>query len=405
MHRTIRQSFIPYITIPANDSLLFPVPYKTINPSRVNIFIEEADFTHQFSHQWKLESGIKFQQSTTRNDIMQDTLANGQYAPDAQYSSNTRLTEEIYGVYGILSGSWTSYSLRAGLRNETTSASSAGYFSKQYTDFFPDLSLERTLPNKMRLSLTYRRQISRPPYQEILPYTIYLNQYTIFQGNPLLNPSYDNVVSLNTSVRKLDITISYTETSGAFYRLPYNVDPATEVTIYSFQNLRHSDTYSTNLFYPLTLTRWWTTTNSADADYNRVSGPVLGNVFTREYGRVYLKTHPTLRMNDLVKLKLTYAWYSSSYQGLTKLGAYNFLNAGLLVSLWKEKGQINLSGDEILNRITYHLSKNFGTFDQSTSSTSNSRRITLNFTYKFGKTKVAAPQKNLGSQDALQRVN
>ena len=62
---------------------------------------------------------------------------------------------------------------------------------------------------KVQLSLSYRRDIERPPYANLTSSTIYINRYTYQSGNPYLQPTYTHSLVLNAAYKWANLTLNY----------------------------------------------------------------------------------------------------------------------------------------------------------------------------------------------------
>lgn len=401
--RDLQQYFTPFLTDQLGNVVRYPDPYRTFNPANVDILIGQSDYTHTFNKQWKLEGGIKYQYTRTQNEVLQERLLNNQYVKDENTSSNILLNENIVAAYAIGSKRWKKYFVQASLRMENTRADANGYFSKNYTDFFPNLLVQRTFSTGFQMSLAYRRQIIRPPYQEVLPYTVIFDQYTIVQGNPSLNPGYADLITLNSTIKKLNIAVSYRFNKGLFVRLPARQDTL-GVTWYSLQNLDKTNTWTANVFYPLTITQWWTANNNASVSYSKSNGRVLSGTYDLALWSGNVRTNHIFQFTDVVRLEVNYYWVSVTNNGLTKTDGYTNMDAGLMIQVLKKRGQVRLGGEELFKRNVYYAYQEFGSFRKNSIAASDSRRVTLSFRLNFGKTKVSAPNKRLGNEDAIQRI-
>ena len=61
----------------------------------------------------------------------------------------------------------------------------------------------------MQLSLSYRRDIERPPYANLTSSTVYINRYTYQSGNPYLLPTYTHSLVLNVAYQWANLTLNY----------------------------------------------------------------------------------------------------------------------------------------------------------------------------------------------------
>jgi len=79
---------------------------------------------------------------------------------------------------------------------------------RNYGDWFPTAVVSAPV-GKMQLSLSYRRDIERPPYANLTSSTIYINRYTYQSGNPYLQPSYTHSLVLNAAYKWANLTLNY----------------------------------------------------------------------------------------------------------------------------------------------------------------------------------------------------
>ena len=79
---------------------------------------------------------------------------------------------------------------------------------RNYGDWFPTTVISAPI-GKVQLSLSYRRDIERPPYANLTSSTIYINRYTYQSGNPYLQPTYTHSLVLNAAYKWANLTLNY----------------------------------------------------------------------------------------------------------------------------------------------------------------------------------------------------
>ena len=79
---------------------------------------------------------------------------------------------------------------------------------RNYGDWFPTVVISAPV-GKVQLSLSYRRDIERPPYANLTSSTIYINRYTFQSGNPYLQPTYTHSLVLNAAYKWANLTLNY----------------------------------------------------------------------------------------------------------------------------------------------------------------------------------------------------
>lgn len=404
--RDLRQSFPSVLTDGAENVIRVPNPYQTINTAAIGVYIGQLDYSYQFKNQWKLESGLKYQTTASRAEVDYQVSSNGQFMRVPAYSSDNHLKESISGAYGILSKNWKTGELQLGLRMENTKASLAGAFDQNYFNAFPTLLVQHNFKGHDNLSFTYRQTINRAPYFELVPYTVFINAYTVEQGNPALRPEYDHIFSLNANIHKLNLSLSYTAAQGLIALFPIHQDYATGVTYFSRRNLDHSSDLSLYVYFPLSLTPWWETQNSGTAGgYNSVRGQVLGSSYTLDAFHSDFKSAHIFKFSKNVKLEIDAYYWTPYVQDLSRQSGYKNLDASLLISVLAGKGQLRLGGNQIVfKRNDYRITHDFNGYSSRELINTDSRRVSAGFTYNFGKTKIKSPDKKLGNEDAVKRL-
>lgn len=403
--RTLEQYFPAVLLNLAGDTLSVSNPYKTLNRHSFNILVAQLDYSHAFNKQWKLESGLKYQYTDAKQVIDFQEEKDGQLIKNTGNSSDSHLTEVIMGAYGIISKDWDKNKLKLGIRLEHTKASYVGYYTQSYLKAFPNLFYQHLFDEANDISFSYKSTISRGPYDELVPYTLYINQYTIFKGNPMLQPQYDYILSLNTRLHKLNIMLTYTAGKGAFAQFPVSQDQNTRVTYFALQNLDKSANFTVDVSYPVQIKPWWTTQNTGTVfGWSTATGQVLEQPFTLSGSWFSVKSNHLFTLSSIVKLELDGYYRSAKKTELAYFGSNGNMNAGLLINLFKSTAQVRIRAEEIFQRNVYHTSQNFTVYGMQRDRYFDSRRISLGLTYNLGRSKVKTPVKKLGNEEAVDRL-
>ena len=87
--------------------------------------------------------------------------------------------------------------------------------SRKYDHVFPSLAVSFPL-GKVQMQLAYRASIKRPSYWDLRSNITYANRYTYETGNPLLQPTTIQSLSLNTVYRWVMLSLSYNHYKDGF---------------------------------------------------------------------------------------------------------------------------------------------------------------------------------------------
>ena len=139
----------------------------------------------------------------------------GNLSLGGEYSYNhTEINEKSAAVFAEYGRQFGKVFAQVGLRYEHLTNDYFNFGKKQdemcrdYGDWFPTAVISAPV-GKVQLSLSYRRDIERPPYANLTSSTVYINRYTYQSGNPYLRPTYTHSVVLNTAYKWMNLTLNY----------------------------------------------------------------------------------------------------------------------------------------------------------------------------------------------------
>ena len=196
---------------------------------------------------------------------------------------------------------------------------------RNYGDWFPTAVLSAPV-GKVQLSLSYRRDIERPPYANLTSSTIYINRYTYQSGNPYLQPTYTHSLVLNAAYKWANLTLNYGRIKDAITMSTEPYPGAADPLI--------------SLVRPI---------NSQD-DYDRLT--VIASArptFNFQLSTFNLKWHPTWAVVAMFQnyksptatgglITLSQPWFSGSWRNTIELPHALRLSADME---WATKGEYN----------------------------------------------------------------
>ncbi len=130
-------------------------------------------------------------------------------------SSDTDIKESTTSAFIEYGKSFGRLFAQAGLRYEYLSNDYYNFdklddeVSQSYGDWFPTLMLSYRTNSNVQLSLSYRKDIDRPNYDNLSSSIIYINKYSYQSGNPYLMPVYTDNLVLNAAYKWMNALVSY----------------------------------------------------------------------------------------------------------------------------------------------------------------------------------------------------
>lgn len=364
-------------------------------PSSIHIYTLKADYVHPLKNKAKLEAGFK--SSWVNNDNLSDYYTvdgNAQTIDNAQ-SNHFKYTENINAAYLNAQKSWQYFSLQLGLRAENTisngdqlgNAVIAGTsFRKDYTEFFPAVMASYKLDTvgKNTFSAAITRRINRPNYQLLNDFLVFHDQYSYTSGNSLLTPQYQNRYEIRYQYKQmLRIGLSYNKFSDIIFQTTRVVD---NIFITQPENVASGHMLLLSTGISLSPAKWWRLNSDIMLSQMGLNGDVDGvKLNPATYvARVNIRNQFIFGKSWSGELGGYYA--SRDLNGQTFTSGMYVVDAGIQKKILHNMGSIRLGANDIFHSWVYHNSSiDLQQANYFQTSRSDTQRISLGFTYRFGK--------------------
>lgn len=205
-----------------------------------------AEYSTRLPANAKLIAGYNLQRDENLFDNAQ-TLpvgAGGVALPDVNFTNVFRYGQTIdafYGSYERPLGNWT---LLASFRLEQTGVQTNQITSAQRSEYsyfraYPNVHLNRKLSEHQTLSLSYGNRVIRPDPEDLNPYTLQQDAFTLRRGNPNLRPqeiqSFEAGWSYDKGAKSRSATLYLRSARNAFTITSTPISPT--VVLITEQNL------------------------------------------------------------------------------------------------------------------------------------------------------------------------
>lgn len=358
-------------------------------PATYNIYTGAVDYTRVWEGGLRLETGLKYTQThNASNQFVQVLSTDGWQDQSGPTNSQLGYLEQVSAGYLSLSSTRGKLGVQAGLRAEQTHYHVLGGIDSTYFNLFPNLRADYKASKDFTTSLAYVRNINRPAYENLIPYELFINNYTSRRGNARLQPEYAHNLSWNNLYKGFGLQLAYTQTTNAISTV-YLYNPATLRFVLTQQNLRARHLASATLTAPVQLAKWWNSSNSASLLYQTLSfpDPLQEHVLATKS-----KLYYTVSSDNTFPLThgwtaLLYGEYSSPYfSGLLDYGPYAYVRLGLRKMLLDKRATLKLEVLDLLYTSNVRVSTDVVPVVNEGLTKTDTRRVRLSFTYKFGKT-------------------
>lgn len=174
--------------------------YRSYADITYDIATAEASLDKQLSAHKGIKAGTKYTY-TSMNDYAnyEGALGGNEWIALPEYNYRLKYNEYIAALYFSLHMELVNFSFAGGVRGEHTLTNDrTNQMKKRYWDLFPNLSLTYAFDRMKKSMLVgqYARSIERPAFYTLNPNRIQSSEYSYTIGNPDLQPTYIDRISL-----------------------------------------------------------------------------------------------------------------------------------------------------------------------------------------------------------------
>lgn len=381
----------------SNTQIKDPEIFRSNSSQYINIYSFKADYEFTLLKKYRIESGIKWARSITDNDLLREDKMNNIWTKNNILSSVFKYNEDISAAYLSAAKQLNpKMSVKAGLRAEITQAegrwiSADTVTTKSYTDLFPTLFIGYNPNKNVRFGLSYTLRVKRPNFRQLNPFRIYLDALSSVEGNPDLDPQYNNQITLSMGLKQyFNISIVGQYTNNAIIQNPYfNSQTGEKMIIWdNFGKQNFTGVGLSVTEYPLT--KWLNlNTNIFVSHLTNSSGDYKETSF---FTQGFLSTTFLLPKNYKVELVGTYQ--SGLPYGYFKVKPNGDFTIGIKKGFLDNRGNASLTFSDIFNTQKTEISLNNGSINNYTlDNNQKTQKITFTISFRFGQSKASKARK------------
>ncbi|GAA4424315.1 TonB-dependent receptor [Pontibacter saemangeumensis] len=337
----------------SNDSPSVTDLLTSENPSNYDIYAARADFAKPLGEGRKLELGAKASHVLSDNELRFYQTADGKKVLDNSRSNHFIYKENIYAAYANFStGLGDRWRLQGGLRAEQTFTNGKSLTLNErnknsYLDLFPSLFLQQTVNDSYQISYSYSRRISRPRYSALNPFVMYLDPYSLVLGNPNLKPQYTHSFSVTQTLQqRFNLVLDYSVTKDFIIEVPAKTS-SDEVTLFQQQNVDDMQSASATLVAPVRVSAKWEMNNSATVLYQSFSQKRDDQVLENEQVTFMAQSNHNVQLPAGVRMEFNAGYRGPIAYGLFKLYGNCWVDASLKRSFLNDKLDLSLNVTDI----------------------------------------------------------
>jgi hypothetical protein len=393
----------------ANNSFVSSTNLISNLPSNIDIWAAKVDYLNPLKNGGRFEAGAKSSLVNTNNVANFYDELNGVQKPNYDFSNNFTYKENINAAYINYNFNHKKFSFQTGLRFENTNIQGSqlgnpvrkdSSFTRTYNNLFPTIFMQYRIDSLgiHQLGLSVGRRINRPDYQSMNPFTYPLDRFTLYSGNPYLQPTFSQNIELShtykgrftTAFEFTYVTDVISETiqqeNGIFYSRP--------------GNLGQQYSYSLSFNGAFNPAKWWVLQLYTEITMNDFRSNVYGQQLNNKGTYWFLGPTNQFTINKKWSAELSGTYTTRVVTGQFKLIPVWTMRMGFSKKILKDKGSLKFN----LNDIFYSQQPGGDILAVANSSAKwksflDTRVATISFSYRFNKGK-SLNARNTGGSDA-----
>lgn len=355
-----------------------------------------SDLKLKMKNKFTFEAGLQSYINNFYNRSAYFREANGTRTDDKSRTNSFRSNENINALY--LQGSKTigkDFVAKLGTRLENTNlrgrqlVPSDTSYAIHRTDLFPYVYLSKNLIKiagfDLRAYLIYRRSIRRPYYDQLNPFSRYIDEFLSEVGNPSLRPQFTNNYEANISVDERPILAAgINETKDIFTNVIYQADSSRSQAFRTYDNLgKNKEWYLRGLGAIPPGGRYFFVIG-AQYNHNFYQGVYEGNPLSFKRGTWTFFTYQTFKLDKRSVITLNGFYRLKGQQQFYELSEFGALNASINRKFLKDKLVLTLSINDMFYTNKNDFSIQQGSVNAAGTRLADTRRWGINIRYNFG---------------------
>jgi len=378
----------------------FPNPSVALQEKTSNLLdrtriMLQSDYVLPIGENAQFEAGYRSNFNRSDTDfILNEEQPGGDFIENTTISNTFTYNENIHALYTQYGNKFGKFSILLGLRMESSNidiisknSTDTDHTKNNFTDFFPTANFSYKFNDTETITLGYNRRIRRPHSFFLNPNPSRGSTSNIFQGNPLLNPTYSNNLDVGFLKKWNKLTFNtslyYNYSTDVWQFVRYGSGSTLYLTPI---NVGSEDRLGWEFSLNYTPFTWWKLNSSFNYYHiSRNGGDLVPNYtdsswFTRITSRVKLPAK--------IDWQTTFDYRAGNETFQSKTDPRIGINLAFSKDILKENATLSLNVSDLLNSRKRQSETLIEDFAHSYSEFQwRERQITLSFTYRFNQKK------------------
>ena len=377
----------------SEDEFLRNIAFLTDAAQDITIYTAQLDYETPLGGT-SFSMGVKTSIIDSESGIEFFDDLNGNLSLNESRTDNYLYDEKVFAGYASLSKDWDKLSTKIGLRLEQieaegTSITLSTVNMQDYFELFPSLFIQYKLHEDHSIAFDYSRRVNRPRYEDLNPFSYFLNENTFQTGNPTLQPSFSHRFNFNYSLKNSYFFDFYYRDHGRLITTLSFQDNESLTVRTSQQNAIQATSYGLDFVHSRSITNFWffyTYISVFHEDETFLAVESNNVEYTNDYNGVFAQLYNsfTLSKDKTLTGEFSVAYWTGFIFGSYVQETHTNLTIGLRKTLWNKRAVLTLTSEDLLGKENARLTSRYLNQDYSYKAVPETQFIRLGFVYNFG---------------------
>jgi len=383
--------------------------YLSASKQNIDLYTLKTDVDLPYKT-FKLSFGTKLSFINNQSDLAFYKVRNTVYELDPGQTNLFNYQENTQALYVNFSKTIKQWDFQAGLRGEYTQIDGVSVNEQnknEYFRLFPTFYIVYRANDKSTFSVNYGRRINRPAYRKLNSFRWYSNQFAYTEGNPFLQPSYNDNIELSHTLNNIFITtLSFSYITNGFNDVNF-IDAGTNIQVAKPVNFITGYHYQFSNAITFNILKWLESINQVDVFYNRSNSNIAQTLSALNGFGAYFSTLNQFVFNrSKTILGEASFWYQfPAVDGLNQNKNQYNLDLGIKTLLLNKKIQLAVAATDVLKTNRYRFNSLVNNIRQEYNNYYDSRQLRVTFRYNFGNEKIKQQDRKPGNEEERKRSN
>jgi hypothetical protein len=328
----------------------------------------------------RLDFGVKYYFVESLLNL--DFSENNTFTPESDFAYDA--TENIFAVYGVFNSKIKRLTYEIGIRGEFSTLK--GNFNIQNTnqtlnEFLPSVSISYSIKNNRSISLSYKKNILRPPFSRISPLYYFTGPFDAYEGNPNLKPAVLSSFQLKYLFGNKSVTLLYNSNKDMMGTFPFIRN---NITVQKFVNYNQT-VMGAVLGLPVKHASWLNGQYSLRLYSQTVENMDAGSTFKAKILTSGVNIIENVKLPKAYTVNILFDYSLPKYVGADKIKNYPDINFSF-VKNFNDNLSISLYLRDIFKISNRSItSRDLDGINFYSTSYWDSRGVNISLTYKFQK--------------------